>query len=56
MFFPTLAFNKGIIMGIMGILQTFAERLGFSEEKVCDKVIRMRGDLFTIRNVTQTLF
>ncbi len=52
----TLAFNEGTIMGTIDVLQTFAERLGLSEEMICDKVIMMRGNLLTIRNVTQTLF
>lgn len=53
---PTLAFNEGIITGIIDILQTFTEQLAFTEEMVCDKTIVMRADLLTINNVTQTLF
>ncbi len=53
---PTLAFNEGTIMGTIDVLQTFAKQLDFSEEMVCNKVIMMRDDLLTIRNVTQTIF
>lgn len=50
--FPTLAFNEGIIIGTIDILQTFAKQLGFNKEMFCDKMIIMRDDLFTMRNMT----
>ena len=53
---PTLTFNERTIMGTIDVLTTFAERLGLSEEMVCNKIIMIRGDLLTVRNVRQTLF
>ena len=56
MLFPIMVFNERIIMSIINILQTFAKQLGFSDKIVCDKVIMISSDLFTIKNITQILF
>lgn len=55
-FLPTLAFNEGIIMGIVDIFQTIVTQLGFINKIGSNKVIIMRGDLFTMQNMQGFIF
>ncbi len=43
-------------MGTIDVLCTFATQLGLTDEMVHDKVIMMRGNLLTIRNVQRSIF
>ena len=52
----TLAFNERIIIGTIDILLLLVKILNLIEKIVYDKVIMIRGNLFTIKNVIQTLF
>lgn len=46
--FPTLAFNKGTIIGNIDVLQTIATQLSLTNEIVTNKIMIMRRDLFTV--------
>lgn len=56
MLFPTLTFNKRTIISIIDVLCTLANQLAVSKKMVYDKVIMIKGNLLTIRNVIQTIF
>lgn len=53
---PTLTFNKKIIIGIIDILCTFTTQLGLSKKIFYNKVNIIKGNLFTIKNMIQTIF
>lgn len=53
---PTLAYDESTISGTLNILRTVTQVLGLTEDVVRDKVIMLKGDLLTVRNVTRAIF
>lgn len=43
-------------MGTVEVFWTIATRLGLTDEMVSNKVVMMRGDLFTVRNAQGSIF
>ena len=45
---PTFAYNEGTIIGIVNIFRIIATQLGLTNEIVSNKVVMIKGDLFTV--------
>ena len=43
-------------MGTIDVFRTIATRLGLTNEMVSNKVIMMRGDLFTVQTAQGSIF
>ncbi len=48
---PTLAFDESKISQVVKILQEYSKFLGLTDDMVSKKMIIVKGDWFTVRNV-----